>query len=296
MSIQSRLEKYRQVAVPLVCRVARDAIAEAKIDVSQIQKLVVVSSTGFLGPGLDCALIQELGMNRDMDRTLIGFMGCAAAMNGFRVANDYVKGHPDKMALLVCVEISSVHTTFHDDLNDAILHAIFADGCAAAVIAAKSKEEVPAGTLAIVDDYSWLCENTEEGITLAINEDGISCTLSKHLAKYIKDNMPTYINNFLARHSMKKEDVDFWCVHPGGTRIIESVASSLSLTREQCSDSWAVLNEYGNMLSPSVMYVFKRVFERQNLAVKNGERGYNMGLAFSFSPGIGVEGIMLRQL
>lgn len=85
-----RLEKFKEKAVPLVSDVARRAIKEAGLDVSDISKLVVVSSTGFLGPGLDCELIKNLGLTRSVDRTLIGFMGCAAAMNGFRNANDYV--------------------------------------------------------------------------------------------------------------------------------------------------------------------------------------------------------------
>merc|ERR1712006_64949 len=126
----------------------------------EITKLVVVSSTGFIGPGLDCELIQELNLRRDVDRSLIGFMGCAAAMNGFRVCNDYAMSHPGKASLLCCVEISSVHTTFDDNINDAILHAIFADGCAAAVISGETKATAPKGTLAIVDDYAYLMEGS----------------------------------------------------------------------------------------------------------------------------------------
>lgn len=85
-----RLDKFKEKAVPLVSDVARRAIKEAGLNVEDISKLVVVSSTGFLGPGLDCELIKNLGLTRSVDRTLIGFMGCAAAMNGFRNANDYV--------------------------------------------------------------------------------------------------------------------------------------------------------------------------------------------------------------
>jgi alpha-pyrone synthase len=116
------------------------------VNIDDIQKLVVVSSTGFLGPGLDCELIASLGLSRGVDRSLIGFMGCAAAMNGYRIAMDFVSANPGKYALMCCVEISSVHTTFKDDINDAILHAIFADGCAACVMGADTKENLPKGT------------------------------------------------------------------------------------------------------------------------------------------------------
>jgi len=294
--VEIRLNKFREVAVPLVCRIAKQALERSGVAASDISKLIVVSSTGFLGPGLDCEMIKLLGMNRAMDRSLIGFMGCAAAMNGFRIANDYVRCNPTKKALLVCVEISSVHTTFDEAINDRILHSIFADGCAAAVLAGQTKSEMKPGTLAIVDEHSWLMEGTEDGITLAINENGISCTLSKFLPNYIAKNMGGYVDSFLRKHHVDRKDVDFWAVHPGGRRIIEEAQNGLQLTEEQTQHSWYVLKEYGNMLSPSVMFVLERIFKEHEDLRAAGGKGHRMGLAFSFSPGVGAEGIMLKQL
>jgi len=296
LPIQVRQEKYKEVAVPLVTDVCKRAIAQAGVPIEKIGKLVVVSSTGFLGPSLDCELIKNLGLSRATDRALIGFMGCAAAMNGYRIAMDYVNAHPGMYALMVCVEISSVHTTFKDSVNDAILHAIFADGAAACVLTSETEEKIPAGTLAIVDTHGWLMEGTEDGITLSINDDGISCTLSKYLPQYIAKNMGGYVDTFLARHKYTRSDVDFWAIHPGGRRIIEEAQNGLGVTEAQAADSWAVLENYGNMLSPSVMFVLDRIFKRHNEARSRGEQGYKMGLAFSFSPGVGAEGILLKQI
>ena len=302
LNVQTRQAKYKEVAVPLVCDVARRAIEQAGCDIDDIGKLVVVSSTGFLGPSLDCELIKGLKLSRGTDRTLIGFMGCAAAMNGYRVAMDYVKAHPGKNALMVCVEISSVHTTFKKEINDAILHAIFADGCAACVLGNRTSAQVPVGTLAIVDDHGHLMEGTEDGITLSINDDGISCTLSKHLPSYIAKNMGGFVDAFLGKHNIKRTDCYgedfFWAIHPGGRRIIDEAQNGLNLQESQAADSWAVLNKYGNMLSPSVMFVLDRVFQRQQQWIANGEykKCYKMGLAFSFSPGVGAEGIMLKNI
>lgn len=296
LPVQVRLNKYKEVAVPLVTDVCKRAIAQAGVSLDSIHKLVVVSSTGFLGPSLDCELIVRLGLPRSTDRSLIGFMGCAAAMNGYRIAMDFVKANPGKHALMVCVEISSVHTTFKDSINDAILHAIFADGAAACVLAADTPEKIPKGTLAIVDDHGWLMEGTEDGITLAINDDGISCTLSKYLPQYIAKNMGGFVDTFLSKHNFTRSDVDFWAIHPGGRRIIEEAQNGLGVTEAQAADSWAVLDTYGNMLSPSVMFVLERIFRRHREQIARGEEGYKMGLAFSFSPGVGAEGIMLRKI
>ncbi|KAJ1460177.1 type III polyketide synthase [Pelagophyceae sp. CCMP2097] len=297
MPVEKRLDMFREKAVPLVTRVCKAAIAEAGIPIEQIGKLVVVSSTGFLGPGLDCELIKTLGLWRGVDRSLIGFMGCAAAMNGFRVANDYAVSHPGKMALMVCVEISSVHTTFDDNVNDAILHAIFADGCAAAVISAEPVGSKAAkGKFGMIDTHGWLMEGTEDGITLSINENGISCVLSKYLPQYIAKNMGGYVDGFLAKHGMVKNDCDFWAIHPGGRRIIEEAQNGLGLSEEQAKYSWHVLTNYGNMLSPSVMFVLELILNDHKKALAKGERGLKQGLAFSFSPGVGAEGVLIRVM
>jgi alpha-pyrone synthase len=294
--IQNRLDKFKEVAVPLVTDVCKRAIADAGVSINDIHKLVVVSSTGFLGPSLDCELIVSLGLPRSTDRSLIGFMGCAAAMNGYRIAMDFVKANPNKLALMVCVEISSVHSTFKDSVNDAVIHAIFGDGCAACILTAKPIEEVPKGTLCIVEEHGWLMEGTEDGIKLAINDDGISCTLSKYLPQYIAKNMGGFVDVLLAKQNHVRSDVDFWAIHPGGRRIIEEAQNGLGVTEKQAADSWYVLDNYGNMLSPSVMFVLERIFKRHREAIARGEDGVKLGLAFSFSPGVGAEGIMLKQI
>jgi len=294
--VQERLAKFKETAVPLVTEVCKKAIADAGITVDEIGKLVVVSSTGFLGPSLDCELIVSLGLPRSVDRALIGFMGCAAAMNGYRTAMDYVVAHPGSKALMVCVEISSVHGTFKDSVNDAVIHAIFGDGAAACVLTADTIDKIPKGTLAIVADHGWLMEGTEDGIQLSINDDGISCTLSKYLPQYISKNMGGFVDGLLAKQNLTRADVDFWAIHPGGRRIIEEAQNGLGVTESQAADSWYVLDNYGNMLAPTVMFVLERIFKRHREALARGEDSVKVGLAFSFSPGVGAEGIMLRRI
>jgi len=294
--VQNRLEKFKEVSVPLVTEVCKKAIAQAGVSLQDIHKLVVVSSTGFLGPSLDCELIVSLGLPRSTDRSLIGFMGCAAAMNGYRIAMDFVRANPGKLALMVCVEISSVHSTFKDSMNDAVIHAIFADGAAACVMTAQPIENIPKGTLCIVEDHGWLMEGTQDGIVLSINDDGISCTLSKYLPQYIAKNMGGFVDGLLKKQNLTRSDVDFWAIHPGGRRIIEEAQNGLGVTESQAADSWYVLDNYGNMLSPTVMFVLERIFKRHKEQLARGEEGYKCGLAFSFSPGVGAEGIMLKQI
>merc|ERR1712146_67844 len=79
-------------------------------------------------------------------------------------------------------------------------------------------------------------------------------------------------------------DIDFWAVNPGGRRIIEEAQNGLGLTEEQCKYSWEVLDQYGNMLSPSVMFVLELILKEHNEKLSKGEEGFSQGLAFSFPP------------
>lgn len=300
-TIAERMRLYQDHAVPLAEEVARRAIASASANgntaalINEIHQVVFVSSTGFVGPGVDAALIERLGLRRDTARTTVSFMGCAAAMNGLRVACDHVRAYPTHKVLLICLELSSVNVTFEDNMNDVIIHSIFGDGCAAVVVGASHiNSAIAQGKLAIRQHLSYLVEGTQDGITLGIRDNGITCQLSRHLPDYIEAGVGPIVEDFLAQNALTKDDVDRWAVHPGGTRIIQKVQSSLGLRDDQVADSWSILREYGNMLSASILFVIERMMNRNEHP--SGEFGDSLtGLAFSFSPGVGVEGILFEQ-
>ncbi|MUL37183.1 type III polyketide synthase [Gloeocapsopsis dulcis] len=304
-TIQSRMQMYQEYAVPLAEQVTRKALssAAAKIDNTvgsktiedSIRLIVFVSSTGFVAPGVDAALIENLGLRRDIARVTVSFMGCAAAMNGLRVACDHVRGNPTHKALVVCLELSSVNAVFADDINDVIIHSIFGDGCAAVVVGACAEDQAIAqGKVFIRDHLSYLAENTQDGIVLGIRNNGITCQLSRQLPDYIENCVGSIVEGFLANHKLTKESIDLWAVHPGGTRIIEKAQRSLGLSDSQVADSWAILRQYGNMLSPSVLFVIERMLLRCEQNSTENMKPLT-GIAFSFSPGIGVEGILFQK-
>jgi alpha-pyrone synthase len=297
-TMQARMELYRQHGIPLAEKVAGDAIA--KIDSPTIKDeiglIVFVSSTGFVAPGADAELIKRLGLRRDTARVTVNFMGCAAAMNGLRVAADYVKAYPHRKALVVCLELSSVNAAFKDNLNDIVIHSIFSDGCAAVVIGACRKDAAKgSGKIAITEHFSHLIDNSEDGIVLGIEDNGITCQLSRHLPDYIEASVGAIVKSFLASQKLSQEDIDLWAVHPGGTKIIQKVQSSLGLTDSQVADSWKILSQYGNMLSASVLFVLEQMFNKldKNACAKSKPV---TGMAFSFAPGVGLEGILFQLL
>lgn len=306
-TIQTRMQQYQKYAVPLAEQVSRKAIQSAAERSSEQQTknsiglIVFVSSTGFGAPGVDAALIEKLELPRNTARVTINFMGCAAAMNGLRTACDHVRAHPTHKVLLVCLELSSVNAVFDDEINDVIIHSIFGDGCAAVVVGACEAQAIAPGNIVIRDHLSYLIEGTTDGITLGVQDKGITCKLSRHLPDYIEAGVGSVVEGFLADHKLTKAEIDLWAIHPGGTKIIQKSQQALELTDAQVAPSWEVLRQYGNMLSPSVLFVLERMLfgaqPSQKLSQFDVAQPKNSltGIAFSFSPGVGVEGILFQQ-
>ena len=328
-NIKQRMQLYAECAIPLATEIAGKAIAIAaqkaeadRLDVAKIIEsiglIVFVTSTGFLAPGVDTKVIENLGLRRNIARIPVNFMGCAAGVTGLRVACDYLRAYPQSRALVICLELSSINSSFEDNLNEIIIHSIFGDGCAAVVLAACDEEKLAnQNRLIIRDNFSYLVEDTADGIVLDVRDNGITCQLSPQLPSYIESGVNPIITNFLDRHHLTKADIDLWAVHPGGTRIIEKVQRSLELSDECVADSWEILREYGNMLSCAVIFVIERMLIRIDADAGNRVRvassGENRqqqshctddppksrdpltGIAFSFSPGVGIEGLLFQK-
>lgn len=285
-TIEDRMHLFYRHAVPLAVDVARRALDG--IDPNDLGLLVFTTSTGIIAPGVDAAVVEHLGLPRSVARLVVNFMGCAAAMNGIRAASDFVQANPGKKAMVLCIELNSVHAAPVENVNDAVTHSLFGDGCGAIVIGAHpAAEQAEAGTIVIRDNFTHLFEATEDGIAVGVNHDGIKCELSENVPQYIYNGVAPVIGDILHRNGLQKIDIDAWAIHPGGPKILLESARSLGLTPEAASTSWKVLDEYGNMSSVSLIFVLERI---TNPAGAN--KPISTGIAFSFAPGVTIEGLV----
>lgn len=286
-TIRERMNLYLEHAAPLAVDVARRALGAVPGEV-QVGLLVFVTSTGFIAPGVDVAVIKELGLPRTTSRVVVNFMGCAAAMNGIRMATDFVRANPDKKALVICLEISSVNAVFADDINEVITHSLFGDGCGAVVVGASEvRHPIPAGNIVIRDTFSHLLDGAEDGIVLGVNHNGITCELAEDLPGYIYRGVDPVISAVLRSHGLSKSDVNLWAIHPGGPKIIDESAHSLGLDPACAEASWDILARYGNMLSVSLIFVLEQMAKRTS-----DDNKVSTGIAFSFAPGVTLEGLL----
>ncbi|MGW0178146.1 type III polyketide synthase [Nocardia sp. NPDC003345] len=287
-TIRTRMNLFYEHAVPLAVEVARRALAGVADPAREIGMLIFVTSTGLLAPGVDIAVLRELGLSPAVHRIVVNFMGCAAAMNGIRTAADYARVHPDKKAMVICLELSSVNAVFADDVNDVIIHSLFGDGCGAVVVgAAPVHHPLAPGTVVVRDTFSHLFDDAADGIVLGIGADGITCELAEDLPRYILRGVDPVVTRVLAGHGLTKPDIAHWAIHPGGPRIISESVRSLGIDPGCARTSWDVLARFGNMLSASLIFVLERMVRDSA-----DTTGISTGVAFSFAPGVTLEGLI----
>jgi predicted naringenin-chalcone synthase len=280
---------YRREAPPLARQAVDRCMAAAPhVSVAAISHLIVVTCTGFFAPGLDILLQRELGLRPDVQRQVIGFMGCYGAFNGLRAARAACLADPEACALVVCVELCSIHFQQEMTMNNLVANCLFADGAAAALVTNE-----PAGSgrglLALEDSYTVVEEDSLDQMTWAITDTGFQMTLGPDVPNTLRDGVGPFVDALLGRNGLARDRVGFWAVHPGGRRIVEAVQERLRLEDADLEPSYGVLADHGNMSSPTVLFVVERCLERRP---KAGTRG----VALAFGPGLTLESFLLRAL
>lgn len=270
-----RMELYGQAAPELALR----AITNLPEPPGTISHLIVASCTGFIAPGVDQVIAQRLGLSPSVERLLVGYMGCYAAVAALRSARHIVRSDPEARVLAICVELSSLHLQPYDSIEALLAALQFGDGAAAALVTAK-----PEG-LRMDQPFSLTLPDSGELIQWHIGDHGFSMHLS--------GEVPGRIAGALSEPEVRatlcpfgSDQVEDWAVHAGGRSILDAVAHGLELGDHALDDSRAVLEAFGNMSSATLMFVLARMLDRH-------ARG--RGVALAFGPGLAAEGFRFSR-
>lgn len=266
---QRRMEIFEQCAPKLLHR-SLDQLALTAKELSRVRHVVVTGCTGLYAPGLDFEVVDYLGLPASTERTMIGFMGCYAAINALRLARHIVRSRPDDAVLVVNLELCSLHFHQTQDMHDVLSFLLFADGCAAALIDAS-----PAGFE--MDEFQSLqIEHSRDSITWRVGDMGFDMFLSTRVPQQILEAMRQHAGLLLGARP-----IDLWAVHPGGRAILDAVGNGLNLDPAKLAASRKILNDYGNMSSATIMFVLQELM----LTATQGQQG----CAMSFGPGLTAE-------
>jgi len=267
-----RVRAFRDLAPALAAQACRRALASAGTAPEEITHIVVVTCTGFFAPGPDADLVGLLGLRPDVERTVVGFMGCHAAFNGLRVARQHVEARAGGKALLVCVELCSLHFRPDPSPDNVVACALFADGAAAVVVAGEGEALAELGASAALIEAG-----TQRDMGWEIGDDGFRMTLSSYVPRLVAAPLANFVAP-IAAHGTSS-----WCVHPGGRAILDHVEDALTLPPDALASSRGVLRDVGNISSATVLFVLERELAR----TRPGDRGVMLG----FGPGLTLEGV-----
>jgi len=282
-SLSARMNRYERHAPELAIQAATKALADADTAPESITHLITVSCSGFVAPGIDVALIKQLGLPATTQRTHVGFMGCHGAMNGLRVARGFVESDPEAIVLLVAVEICSVHYQFSTEDETNLANGLFSDG-AGAVVARKEKGNEASGW-SLVATGSCMLPDSEAAMTWKVRDHGFQMTLGREVPALIHTYLQAWLAGWLATHGLTPKDIATWAIHPGGPAILQSVRTSLALSNDDLWASWDVLGDFGNMSSPTILFVIERLRTAAT---------HPPCVALGFGPGLAVEALLFR--
>lgn len=266
----ARMRVYAEAAPDL----ALSAIRALDAELDGITHLVVASCTGFVAPGVDQIIARRLGLAANVERLLVGFMGCYAAVSALRSARHIVRSDPDARVLVVTVELSSLHLQPARALEPLLAMLQFGDGAAAALVTAEEKG------LMLDAPFAAALPDSAELIRWDVTDQGF--------AMHLSGEVPGRIGAALAdpglRDTIGGDGADAWAVHAGGRSILDAVESALALGQGALADSREVLRRFGNMSSATLMFVLERLIGRP----------VERGVALAFGPGLAAEGFRFR--
>jgi len=284
-----RNDRFAEEAAKMSVDLAGRAIGGCDhLDASRITDLITVSCTGFFNPGFDFEIVKQLNLRSSVRRYNIGFMGCYAAFPALRLARTICLAEPGAVVLVVAIELCTLHVQLTHDLDSIQGAALFGDGGAA--VAVSSEPGGPEKDLLELEHFECTVIPRSEGdMAWTIGDKGFEMVLSKYIPRIIESNIGEIVIPLLARRGMEVSDIDHWAIHPGGKAILDRIESSLGL-RGRLSESRGVLREFGNMSSPTVLFVLKRILE------KPGKRGGESVFCMAFGPGLTVEMGFLKKV
>jgi alpha-pyrone synthase len=260
-------------------QLAAETIEKLGLDQNRddITHLLITCCTGFFAPGLDIEILERCRLPTSVERTIIGFMGCYAAINALKLARHIVRSEPSACVLILNLELCTLHFQETADLAQLLCFLLFSDGCAASLVTSD-----PRG-IALDSFRAMLLPGTHDLMSWNIGDLGFNMVLSGDVPTAIHDALHAGSNEILASATAP---IESWAIHPGGRTILDAVERALELAPAKLSASRDVLRRFGNMSSAAVMFVLDQL-------MRSGQGGTS-GCAMSFGPGLVAETMLFR--
>lgn len=279
---EERMSVFRREAMKLLEKVSVQAVAEAGLEMSDIDVLVTNTTTGVAVPSFDAMLINRLKLRETITRLPIFGFGCSGGAAGLARASQLARAMPGANVLFVTFDLCTLAVRSNDhSLTNFVAAALFGDGAAGIVLRSPKRDSRngQAGTskpiARLVATGEHFLHSTENYLGLDVKDDGFGMLLSPQMPALVRENLGPAVSQFLKRNDMSLMEFDGYLIHAGGRKILETAEEILGTSREQMAHAWGVMRDYGNMSSATVLFVLQR-------AMAAGEKGRHLLAAFGF--------------
>lgn len=283
-SFEERNQVYVREGIKLAKACLEQTLNQAGWAPQNLDYIITVSCTGIMIPSIDAYLINELKLKQDIVRLPVTEMGCAAGVSGIIYARNFLKANPGSRAAVIAVESPTATFQLNDfSMANMVSAAIFGDGAACVLLSSLENENGPE----IIDDEMYHFYDATQMMGFDLSATGLKMVLDVAVPENIEKHFPEIIHPFLAKNNLKIENIEHLIFHPGGRKIIQTVEALFGKLGKNIDETKAILQEYGNMSSATVLYVLERYM--QGIA-KAGDTG----LMLSFGPGFSAQRILLK--
>ena len=278
--------RYLSGALDTGSRAVVACLEAAKRRVTDVDLLLICTSTGYVCPDLGSRLIAQMGFRPGIQRGVMLGLGCAGALPTLQRACDFVRAYPGRTALMLAVEICSACYFVDESMDTKVGNAICADGAAAFLIDDDSQEHGLGP--AVLDFESYIHSEHIDKVGFEHRDGKLRIILANAVRDLAGPAVERALDTLLSRNKLMRADVRFWIVHPGGRRVIDNIQQHLCLTNHQLCASREVMRNFGNMSSPTVMFVLESV----NRA--GSPQPGDWGVMTALGPGLAAEAALLR--
>ena len=250
-----RTSAYLEGACQLFVDAAIGALDAAELDAAEVDTIVTISSTGVATPSLEARVAGRMGFRADVERVPVFGLGCAGGVSGFSIASRLACSRPGSIVLLVAVEVCTLAFRL-DELTKAniVATALFGDGAAACVLKAY---DGGAAAIEMSGQHTW--PDTLDIMGWRIDPQGFGVIFDRAIPPFAQAHIAPAIAGILARAglgSRRRRSLRLSSRRLKGHRALER---ALSLEQGSLDHERAVLADYGNMSSPTVLFVLDRV-------------------------------------
>lgn len=283
-SLEKRMLWYKNNAAALSVDAIKNCLS-GKITPNEITHLITVSCTGMSAPGLDLEVMEILDLPKNIYRTSINFMGCYAAIHALKMADAICKTEVDAKVMIVCTELCTLHFQREATRDNMASSLLFADGAAATLVTHNNDLEKG---LFLKGFYSEVIAKGKNDMSWELSSSGFLMTLSGYIPDLIEADFGPLMGRALNKVGLTNNDISNWCIHPGGKRILDAIHKSLDFKNGELNESYEVLQEYGNMSSPTILFVLKKIMDTINNSSQEIDTNKNI-FGAAFGPGLTME-------